>query len=292
MRILSWNIQAGRGADNVLSLERIAASIAACEYPDGKQADIICLQEVARGFPAVTGGEEIDEVAQLQRLFPNHHAIFRPAVDLPALQGYVLDRWQFGSMILSRYPIGQVFNHLLTQRGIDGKGMQRHALEVLVHAPGEVLRIVTTHLEFNSQACRLLQVAQLKTLPREARPQGDPLAYAMSRHSPYASEPRTSDLILCGDLNLLVDSPEYAELTNDSESAPGLVDAWRYLRDSTPHPGTCGWADPTQWPEGPHCRDFFFVTPALCDRLEWIGADENVRASDHQPIMLMMDRRP
>jgi len=285
MRILSWNIQAGLGPDNVISLERIANAIRACRYPDGGQADVICLQEVTRGFPDLTQGREIDQPAALEYLFPDHHAVFRPAVDLAPVGAATLARWQFGCMILSRHPVSQVFNHLLTQRGIGGKGMQRQALETIIEAPAGPLRIVTTHLEFNSPECRLNQAAQLKALQHEAVP-GVPIL----RMTPYAAQPRPAGLILCGDFNLLADSPEYRMLVNnDPDTGAGLTDAWRRLHPNEPHAGTCGWADPAQWPQGPHCRDFFFVNHDAHTRLSWIGVDQEVRASDHQPVLLMLD---
>ena len=56
MRLLSWNIQWCRGVDGRVDPERIAR--VARELAD---ADVICLQEVARGFPSLagSGGEEI-----------------------------------------------------------------------------------------------------------------------------------------------------------------------------------------------------------------------------------------
>lgn len=289
MRILSWNIQAGLGSDNISSLQRIAAVIRSNHFPDGSHADIICLQEVTRGFPDLTRGVEVDQVDELAGLFPEYHSVFRPAVDILPIGDARLPRWQFGCMILSRYPIGQVFNHLLTQRGISGKGMQRHALEVLIEAPTRRLRVCTTHLEFNSQECRMNQVGQLKALQHEGRrPQNAP-SLPNAGKTPYAAPPRPADFLLCGDLNVLVDSPEYAELVNDTAEGPGLTDAWRYLYPHQAHGSTCGWDDPDQWPQGPHCRDFFFVSATLARHLTWMRVDEDTRASDHQPVLLWLE---
>ena len=49
MRILSWNIQWGRGIDGRVDLERTVAVIAA------GNPDVICLQEVARCHPDLPG---------------------------------------------------------------------------------------------------------------------------------------------------------------------------------------------------------------------------------------------
>lgn len=293
MHILSWNIQAGRGPDNVNSLERIALAIAECRFPDGSDADVICLQEVTRGFPSLTNGLEVDQAAELQQLFPDYHAIYRPALDIASGAEFTLPRWQFGCLILSRYPIVQVFNHLLTQRGLSGKGMQRQALEVIIGAPAQTFRIMTTHLEFHAQECRANQVEQLRALQDEVASKTIPsLPEYASYGSPYAAPARPHALILCGDLNLLVESPEYERLVCATDVSAGLVDAWRHLRPEETHVATCGWADPVQWPEGPHCRDYFFVSHQLSQQLAWTGVDVDVRASDHQPILLMLDTPP
>lgn len=288
MHILSWNIQSGRGSDNVLDLERVVSSIKDMQYPDGGTVDVVCLQEVALGFPGVTGGEEMDQPSILAALFPQHYVCFRPAVDVAAEPGNRFERWQFGCMVISRYPIVQVFNHLLTLRGISDKGMQRQALEVLVAAPGGTLRIVTTHLEFNSASCRSHQLEQLRRLQNEHLPIQATTRH-VSRDFPYVAFDRSKQVVVCGDFNLLPDSAEYARMIETTDACPGLIDAWRQLRPEEPHAATCGWADPVQWPQGPHCRDYFFVSSQLCNRLRWVGVDVDVRASDHQPIALILD---
>lgn len=289
MRILSWNIQAGRGTDNIVSIDRIAQTITEYRYPDGQMADVICLQEVTQGFPDLTAGAEMDQVAELSRNFPEYQTIFRPAVDMSAQANAKLPRWNFGCLVLSRYPVMQAFNHLLTQRGLTGKGMQRQALEVVLETPRQALRLMTTHLEFNSQECRTNQVDQIRALQHEvsSRVNSNPLDARPG--SPYRSINRPRDLVLCGDFNLLVDSPEYEKLTRPTGSSPGLIDAWKQIRPKDPHLPTCGCDDPIQWPQGPHCRDYFFVTHELSQRLAWIDVDIDVRASDHQPIFMMLE---
>lgn len=289
MNLLSWNIQAGRGQDGVNSLERIARIIAEHRFPDGSSADVICLQEVARRFPDVTGGIDVDQAAMLGRLLPGYRPIFRPAVDLAFPDDSEPARRQFGCMILSRYPVIQVFNHLLTQRGVSAKGMQRQALEAVVAAPGGTLRVMTTHLEFNSQECRVHQVGQLKALQEEAAartmaPRGD-----AGRASPYTVMERPPELVLCGDFNFLPDSAEYDALLQPLALGAHFMDAWKCLRPDEAHASTCGWDDPEQWPQGPHCRDFFFVAGDLAKRLSWTEADTDARASDHQPILLAIE---
>ncbi|HQV09649.1 MAG TPA: endonuclease, partial [Thauera sp.] len=51
MRLLTWNIQWGRGADGRVDLARTVAAIRAAG-----DFDVICLQEVACNFPGLAGG--------------------------------------------------------------------------------------------------------------------------------------------------------------------------------------------------------------------------------------------
>lgn len=284
MNIVSWNIQAGLGLDGKVDLQRIADIIHALPFQAGK-ADVICLQEVSRNFSALTNGIASDQAEQLQALFPDYIGIFRPAVDLaPHKDSQHQERRQFGCMILSRFPITQVFNHLLTQQGAGGKRMQRHLLEVVVDAPSGPLRVATTHLEYNSQTCRLAQVEQMLSLHAETLAPTDTSA-VVKADSPYSTEPRPTSSILCGDFNFLPDSEEYQHIT---QAPYGFKDAWCLLDGKTREFPTCGFDNAAQWPQGPHCRDFFFVTEDVARQVTQIGVDTVTRASDHQPIYLKL----
>ena len=74
MRLVTWNIQCGKGCDGVVDLARIVA--AAKWLAD---ADIFCFQEVSDGFEALDGGA--DQSAQLAALLPHHRPVFRSAVE-------------------------------------------------------------------------------------------------------------------------------------------------------------------------------------------------------------------
>ncbi len=104
MRLLSWNIQWGRGIDGRVDLARAAA--VARDF----DADVICLQEVAINHPGLPGGAAMDQVAWLSGLFLGYEAIHAVGSDLPDGLG---GRRQFGNLILSRLPVMQVFRHPL-----------------------------------------------------------------------------------------------------------------------------------------------------------------------------------
>ena len=73
MRIISWNIQWGRGVDGRVDLARTIAAIG-----EAGGADVICLQEVAQNFPGLPGGRAEDEVAIVSEAFPEHEPVFGP----------------------------------------------------------------------------------------------------------------------------------------------------------------------------------------------------------------------
>lgn len=263
--IVSWNIQCGKGCDGVVDLARIARVVEAMG-----EADVICMQEVARNDPEIAGG--VDQVAALAALFPGYRAVFGPGLDRPPRQ--------FGNLLLSRLPVLQVFLHLLPQPAEMGiKHMARQAIEAVLATRAGPLRVVTTHLEYHSARHRAAQIERLRALQdevaaNEARP---PKAAA----SPYDPTPRPASAVLCGDLNLLPGEAEYEALFR-----PPFVDAWRRARPDEPHLSTTGVFDRVQWPLGGHCRDYFALTPDLASRVASFEVDLRTDASDHQPLRL------
>lgn len=265
--IVTWNIQNGKGCDGVTDLRRISTVISSLG-----QADLICLQEVARNDPAIAGGA--DQVAELQALFAGYAAVFGPAL----VRG---DR-QYGNLLLSRLPMLQVFCHLLPRPAQTGiKHMQRQAIEAVVQTRAGALRILTTHLEYFSVSQRIAQVERLRELQAEvaANEALPPLPAA----SPYDVVPRPSSLVLCGDLNLLPYENEYEVLFQ-----PPLSDAWAFFRKGEPHPPSTGLFDRRQWPMGGHCRDYFAVSVDVAARIQALDIDTATDASDHQPLMLVL----
>ena len=263
--IVSWNIQNGRGCDGVTDLARIARVVKAMG-----ESDVVCLQEIARHDPAF--GDGADQVAELQGLFPGFEAVFGPALSR--------DARQYGNLILSRLPVLQVFNHLLPHPPAAGiKHMQRQAIEVVLETRAGPLRVVTTHLEYYSEAHRAAQIERLRAIQDEvAANEAQP---SRPDKSPYDPTPRPASLVLCGDFNLLPGDTAYELLFK-----PPLLDAWRQARPGEPHPPTTGLFDRKQWPLGGHCRDYFAVTADVAARVAAIDAELATDASDHQPLSL------
>lgn len=280
--ILSWNIQNGRGVDGVVSLNRIAEVIGAMGDPD-----IICLQEVSRGLELAEAGAP-DQPAELAALFPGYEAIFGIAVDAdPDDRG---TRWQFGNLVLSRLPVVSIRQHLLPSPPAPGiKHMARQATEIAVMAAEVPLGIVNTHLEFHSTEQRAAQVTGLRAILDAAfgNAEAPPLADA---DGPYRTGPAPAGTVICGDFNMGVGSAEYRRMTDPFDGGP-VIDAWVSANTARPHDPTCGVHDLVQWPQGPHCRDFFFLTGSAIENARAVNVDISTDASDHQPLMLKLGNR-
>lgn len=282
--ILTWNIQCGLGVDGLVDMERIAAVIRSMGDPD-----IICMQEVSQHFPELDGGAGGDQVDMLAGLFPGYKPWFGAALDRIDDARAEGPRRRFGNLMLTRLPVLGVFFHPLPQPSAPGvKHMPRQAIEATVAAPGGALRVVTTHLEYHVLEHRMAQIGRLRNLHAEADAYTDnPPEQAAG---PYQVLSRPADMVLCGDFNLEPDSAEYASLVAPfDDGSPALSDGWRVAFGDRPHEPTCGIFDHRQWPAGPHCRDFFFVSRGLQDRVAAIDVNVETDASDHQPLMLKLD---
>jgi endonuclease/exonuclease/phosphatase family metal-dependent hydrolase len=278
MNILSWNIQCGLGCDGRTDLARIVRTAKAMA-----DADVFCFQEVSRGFPALDHGE--DQPARLAELLPDYRPVFRPAVDQVDEDGR---HREFGNMVLSRLPLLAVANHLLPWAAVDDlRSMRRSALEVLVQSPSGPLRILTTHLEYHHHAHRDLQVRRLRALQEEAEALGR-LSFRDTSSGPYRTTPPPAGTVICGDFNMGPHEAAYAAMTGVAGDTLHFVDAWRICHGARPHAPTTGVFDRQQWPEGPHCRDYFFLSANLSDRIAAIDVNLATDASDHQPLSLAL----
>lgn len=284
MKLLSWNIQWGRGADGETTLQRTVSAIRTLG-----DFDVICLQEVAVGFAGLQGGQAVDGVAVLAAAFPGYSAHFAEGVDMPDGRG---GRSLFGNLTLSRLPVGQVFRHSLPRPPEEGvPSMPRVCLEVIVEGAHGPLRVMNTHLEYYSRIQRMTQIAALHGLQCDAvrlAAMQPPAADGADRDSPFAVLPRPASAVVCGDFNCEPGSPEYYRMTAPiSADVSGWEDAWRACYGDIPHLNTVG-LNGAEWPDRAYCCDFFFVSADLVDRIEAVSVDQNTAASDHQPIILTL----
>ncbi|MBX3668411.1 MAG: endonuclease/exonuclease/phosphatase family protein [Rhodocyclaceae bacterium] len=284
MRVLSWNIQWGRGCDGRVDLARMASVLAAAGWPE-----VICLQEVAVNFPGLAGGSGEDEVAWITAALPDYTPIYAPATDVPHAAG---GRSQFGNMVLSRLPVLQVWRHLLPWPADPAlPSMQRVCLEAVVQACDGPLRVMTTHLEYYSAMQRLAQAEALRGLHAEACAQGRAQRIRQSggaSDSTFAVLPRPARAVLCGDFNCKPDGAALVRLLAPYDDAtPAWQDAWCLAHAGQPHAPTVGLHG-CEWPDHAYCCDFMLVTADLAGAVAGLDVLSDTAASDHQPVLLSL----
>jgi endonuclease/exonuclease/phosphatase family metal-dependent hydrolase len=277
MKLLSWNIQWGRGMDGRVDLARTLRTL----HQLG-DFDVFCLQEVAVNFPGLPGSRGENQVALLSAGLPGYTPIYGPATDVPDGHG---GRSQFGNAIFSRLPVGQVWRHLLPWPADPAvPSMQRVLVEAVVSTDLGPLRVMTTHLEYYSSIQRQAQIAAIRRLHAEA--------CALSGRPPLIEEqggsfevfPRPAQALLCGDMNFPAHASERAQmLAPFGEGVPAFQDAWSVLHPGQTHAPTVG-IHPVDFVKQPECFDFVFVTEGLAGRLSSHGVDAVTEASDHQPV--------
>lgn len=275
MRLLTWNIQCGKGCDGVTDLARIVGI--ASETCD---ADVFCFQEVSANFAKHDGGG--DQSAELAALLPDYFPVFRPAIETVDPAGGL---HRFGNMTLSRLPVVQINNHILPWPGAGtGRSMRRHALEVTVQAAFGAVRIVNTHLEYHSAAQREAQIARLLDLQQDAST--SPRTPRRQPDEPYESQTVAPSSLLCGDFNFDVSDRQHAMIERSNRPGLNYRDAWTVVHADAPRAPTCGIYDHVQWTEGPDCRDFIFATEDLAGRIRHVEVNGQTDASDHQPVFI------
>lgn len=281
-RIVSWNIQWCRGADGEVRPARTIDALREMGTPE-----LICLQEVAQCFPGLPGGAAEDEVALLCEAFPDHLAIWGPAVDVPGEDG---GRARFGNLLLSRLPVGQVFHRLLPAPAeIALPSMQRACIEAVVTLPWGAVRIMTTHLEYYSARQRSAQVAALRGVQAEACEIARNPAPTKEGNPAFAARPRPASALVCGDFNCEPGSDDHAAMVAPDETgARPWQDAWSVFHGSRPHAPSVGLHG-AEWPKRAYCCDFAFLTVDMASRLSGVEIVEATAASDHQPLLLTLD---
>jgi endonuclease/exonuclease/phosphatase family metal-dependent hydrolase len=96
-------------------------------------------------------------------------------------------------------------------------------------------------------------------------------------------------MVICGDFNFTLDSVSYERMTSPlPDKIPDLFDAWNVVNPSENRSPTCGVFDHKQWKNGPHCRDYFFLSENFIQQIQTVSVNTDTNASDHQPIRLKL----
>lgn len=267
IRCVSYNIQYGVGMDGRYDLARIVDAVAG--------ADLIALQEVTRGAPWNGGA---DMVAGLSAAFPDRFIAthFPTDVDFGSavVDGRAQERrFQFGNMVISRWPLTAMRGHLLPRAMRTGRlNLQRGALEAVVASPQGPIRFYSVHLDHIETGERLAQIAALKSIALDFVRDGGAIT-GLAEYG-FPELPLPADFLLMGDFNFEPGSPEHAAMLADG--AP--------VEASAAAPGD-SWVDPKGVAPGKRL-DHCFANPDLAARIGDCRIDDAAMGSDHKPVWL------
>ncbi len=297
--IVTYNIHYGVGYDGRLDLSRILTVI--------EDADIVALQEVDRNWNRT---DNVDQVAFFRSNMTDHFVAWGPNVDLRKPPGgndapESERRRQFGNMILSRFPISSIRNHLLPRYGAsDLLDMQRGALEAVIDLPGGSLRVYCTHLCHLSEAQRVVQATRLLDIHKECRREGPVLSGHHPSDPVWSAEASPADMpddaMLLGDFNSQPDSEVHRMIVGETNPRYGpvtprgrFVDAWRDVQqragastDDTAVDGVTRY-DSLGVRTGRRI-DYCFLSERLGRRLADATVLADADGSDHQPLFVTL----
>jgi endonuclease/exonuclease/phosphatase family metal-dependent hydrolase len=213
--------------------------------------DIVGVQEVDR-FWARSGGE--DEPAAMAAALEMPHSCYGPNLDhQPDTHATVPH--QYGTVILSRFPILECKNTLLPRTG---NNEQRGLTLAVVNVRGVPLRFYNTHLH-TTAADRLLQAAEIARVLDAAG---------------------NGPLVITGDFNARPTAPELAPIQSR------LADAW--LKAGRPTAGNPdGLTSPARLTGNPTSRiDYIWLAPSVTAESVQVPIDAQTHlAADHYPVV-------
>lgn len=279
MKMISWNIQRGRGLHGTCSIERVVADLRRIA-----DADVLCLQEVSAGYTDLPGSDGANQFLGLSRLLTGYTPIAGVCTDGLGENGA---RLLFGNMIFSRYPVLQVLRHSLPwPPDPEVMSMARGALEVTLDTPLGLVRVTTAHLEYFSPVQRAAQIGRLRDLHADACWHSAAARPGDSIHGPFSAIPRASKSLLAGDFNFLPDSSDYERMTAPFDGeVPPLRDAWTVTHPFQPHePTVCLRDESTR----PFTFDYVFASADLAPRLRSMRVVSEVAGPDHQPVFVKL----
>jgi endonuclease/exonuclease/phosphatase family metal-dependent hydrolase len=167
--------------------------------------------------------------------------------------------------------------------------MQRVALEAVLRAGSQLVRVTTTHLAYYSLRQRAAQVERLRELHAEAAGHMPDLPHAEKLGGPFETFARPAAGILTADFNYRPDDPLHSRMMAPfADGTPAYHDAWALVHGNKAHAPTIGVHDREQWPEA-FCCDFIYVSGDIAPRVRGLNVDLETAASDHQPVLLEID---
>jgi len=302
MKIVTYNIRYGLGLDNQFNLKRIADTV--------RGADVIALQEVEKNWRR---SGMVDQPEEIGKLLPEYYWSYCPSFDVDASeigdQKHVINRRrQFGTMLLSRWPIVSVRTIAFPQIGtLNMLNMATGALEGVIDTPLGTLQVYSIHLSSISTRERLLQIESLLTSSRQLREAGGVMTLNGHYSDPVEAEnfevcdwsngesypPVPKYTMIMGDFNSTEDSLEYLQFAGPFDLLYGrgmhsgdLVDSWAVAKDKTGNP-LSWWPDPIDRAPGHPLRlDYCFISAELSPLVLKAWVDIEATGSDHKPYWI------
>lgn len=305
MKVVTYNIRYGLGLDNQYDLERITETV--------KGADIIALQEVEKNWRR---SGMVDQPEELATLLKEYYWAYSPAFDVDASEvdkdGRVINRRrQFGTMLLSRWPIISVRHIPFPQiSSLNMLGMAMGALETVIKTPIGTLQAYSLHLSSISIRERLLQIETLFASRDELYRSGGVLSLNNNYSTPAevenyescdwdngeAQPPAPEYTMFLGDFNSTPDSGEYLRFVGESDLLYGrgihkgeLVDTWEVAKEKVGDP-LSWWPDPMDRAPGYPLRlDYCFISAELSSCVTKAWVDTEATGSDHKPYWVELN---
>lgn len=305
MKIVTYNIRYGLGLDNQFNLKRITDAV--------QQADIIALQEVEKNWRR---SGMVDQPEEIAKLLPEYYWSYCPSFDVDASErdehGQVFNRRrQFGTMLLSRWPIMSVRNIVFPQMStLNMLNMATGALEGVIETPLGTLQTYSIHLSSISTRERLLQIEGLLTSCRQLRDAGGVMTLNGDYSDPVEAEnfevcdwsngepqlPPPKYMMIMGDFNSTNESLEYLQFAGPFDPLYGrgmhsgdLVDSWSVAKERTGDSLTW-WPDPIDRAPGYPLRlDYCFISAELSSLVSKVWVDTEAMGSDHKPYWIELN---
>ena len=301
MKIVTYNIRYALGMDGVYNYDRIADAV--------READIIGLQEVERFWRR---SDMVDQVEIIAKKLKGFYWSYCPAYDMDASvrdeDGSVLNRRrQFGTMLLSRWPIissrAIILPKIATTQNLN---MDTGALECVIDVPSGAVRAYSLHLSAVSLRERLMQIDHLLELHRNAQHRGgtwtgtgpldDPSEYENFLNMDWSNganpPPMPAKTIMMGDFNSLPDGAEYNRFVGEIDPPTQLrmphsdsfVDSWAVAKEQIGEGAMTWWPDPPDRAPGYPVRlDYCFLSSDYSSKVKRAWVDQKASGSDHKP---------
>ena len=184
LRVLTYNIHHGEGADGKLDLERIAKVILS------EKPDLVALQEVDQTTKRTGGVDQIASLAELTSL----HCAYGKAMDFQG-GGY-------GVAMLSRWPLQETVTHALPIAvGVEPRAVLSATVQLGENGPK--IQFLVSHVDHRANPTqRTIQIAKIREL--------------------FPPKPDAIPALLAGDLNATPESSVIKGLLDDwSDTAAG-----------------------------------------------------------------------